>query len=278
MHNMLDQEAACKGLAAASVGPRSILQGFFAECRHKGDIFDGHGNLLPFGSSTGGNQGDPRMTVVASYAILPVVKWLDSELRKLGGFAVFISDDGHAVGPGPPICPLIAEFQTRAKDAFNLDCVPSKCTAYISDPAYDCPERPDNLPLSGFTDSLGALHPGLLVAGSPVGSVPCVNHHLADKVATIVSDNSRLCDTLRGDHPHALWRILCHACNSQFTHWMQWNCVTDVRAALGPLQHSLDMSLAASAGDSDILSRHHHAAGSCPGVLGVAVCGRWWTL
>ena len=89
MHTMLDREAACKGLAAASVGPRSILQGCFAEHRHncKGDIFDAHGNLLPFGSSTGGNQGDPRlprMTVVASYAILPVVKWLDSELRKLG--------------------------------------------------------------------------------------------------------------------------------------------------------------------------------------------------
>ena len=31
---------------------------------------DGHGNLPPFGSSTGGNQGDPRMTVVASHAIL----------------------------------------------------------------------------------------------------------------------------------------------------------------------------------------------------------------
>ena len=85
MHNALDREAACQGLAAASVGPRSILQGFFAECRHKGDIFDGHGNLLPFGSSTGGDQGDPRMTVVASRAILPVVKWLDAELRSLAG-------------------------------------------------------------------------------------------------------------------------------------------------------------------------------------------------
>ena len=79
-----------------------------------------------------------------------------------------------------------------------------------------------------------------------MGSVPCANHHLADKVATIVSDDSRLCDALRGD--------LSDACNSQFTHWMQWNCVTDVRAVLGPLQRSLDLSLAASAGDSDILS------------------------
>ena len=50
VHNMLNQDAACKGLAAASVGPRSILQSFFAECHHKGDIQT---------VSTGGNQGDP---------------------------------------------------------------------------------------------------------------------------------------------------------------------------------------------------------------------------
>ena len=248
------QEQAPKQRCTFSSTTFSSVQSLFAEYRHKGDILDGHGNLLPFGSSTGGNQGDPRMTVVASYAILPVVKWLDAELRKLGGFAVFISDDGYAVGPGPSIYPLIAEFRTRAKAKFDLDCVPSKCTAYVSDSTHDCPERPVDLPLSGFTDSLGAFHPGLMVAGSPVGSNPYVIHHLADKVATIVSDNSRLSDTLRGNHPHALWRILSDACNSQFTYWMQWNYVTDVRAVLGPLQHSLDMLLAASSGDPDILS------------------------
>ena len=70
------------------------------------------------------------MTVVASCAILDLAKWLDAELRKLGGFAVFIC----------------------------LDCVPSKCTACVSDPNHDCQERPDDLPLSGFTDNFGALH------------------------------------------------------------------------------------------------------------------------
>ena len=133
-------------------------------------------------------------------------------------------------------------------------------------------------PLSGQSISLclvsrtasGALHPGLLV----VGSVPCVDHHLADKVATIVS-----CDTLRGNHPHALWRILRDVCNSQFTHWMQWNCVTDVRAVLGPLQRSLDLLLAASAGDSDVLSDDITMQRvRLPSVLGVAACGRWRTV
>ena len=157
MHNALDREAACQGLAAASRGPRSILQGFFAECRHKGDVCDGHGDPLPFGSSTGGNQGDPRMTVVASHAILPVAKWLDAELRKLGGF-VFISDDGHAVGPGPLIYPLIAEFRTvpRSSSIWTV-CRPS---ARRLGPDPRLPEAARRSPSVWFHGQLRGSAPG----------------------------------------------------------------------------------------------------------------------
>ena len=93
--------------------------------------------------------------------------------------------------------------------------------------------------------------------------------------SSIVSDNSRLCDTLRGNHPHALWRILRHACNSQFTHWMPWNYVTDT-CRIGAAATFPGHVTGSKCGGLRTSSRTTSPCSGfgCPSVLGVAACGR----
>ena len=46
----------------------------------------------------------------------PQAEWLNEQVKKTGGLAVFDMDDGYLCGPVEQVLPLVKEFQGRLSD------------------------------------------------------------------------------------------------------------------------------------------------------------------
>ena len=144
------------------------------------------------------------------------------------------------------------EFSTRIKDvADGLDvenCVEKNLALFH--PGNDSPHRPAETKVAGSTDDPAdpAFEPGLTVNGVPVGSPGHVDGVLSAKVSSLVGDNEKITDLLRGRDIHALWAMLRLRRAPQLQRWPRRLSPSVVAPHLAPTQASLDDTTTATAG------------------------------
>ena len=84
------------------------------------------------------------------------------------------------------------------------------------------------------------FEPGLTVNGVPIGSPGYIDSVLRAKVSSLVGDDVKITDLLRGRDPHALWATLRLCRAPQLQHWLRCLPPSVVAPHLAPMQASLD--------------------------------------
>jgi hypothetical protein len=187
--------------------------------------------------------------------MIPLKKDLNRKLAEHGGFARFQSNDGWLCGPLDILYPAIAKYEAALLTTLGLESVQHKYAVYVSAPEHDSAARPPVMRLSGAMVH-GTWHPGFKPNGVPVSPhSEYARHEVGKIIDQCVSDNNKLCSTLRNRDPHAGWAFLYYCQNAQITHWLQWCYPKDINPHLSLLLASLDEVFAVASGTHDIIAQ-----------------------
>ena len=114
----------------------------------------------------------------------PACQRLHATVSEAGGFAMFVMDDGYAVGPPEVLYPALEQFASDMAEV-DLTCQPNNYRVYL--PAgVDSDLCPSYMPVESVMIE-GDVHHGIVVAGAPVGAPLYVQDKLRIVVDNVVS-------------------------------------------------------------------------------------------
>ena len=161
-------------------------------------------------SDDGVVQGDPPSTPAFCCTTHEDVVWVDTQLRRVGGFTMFFADDGRFVDPPHTVHTVMQEFENRMRRRLNLHHDKRKCKLWFQDVAS----------MRAFKRSVPVCECpinlcGTMVAGVPLGSAQHVQNELEEIIDTVLSESKTIAKMLRGDSLQNLYSILVHCCNAR---------------------------------------------------------------
>jgi hypothetical protein len=241
-HQYIDRHLAMEALAGC---PRfsHLAPLVFSELRSAAPVYF-RGSCLDFVTSrTGGQQGCPLMTFLASLVMRSAQIKLNNTLSSAGGFARWQSDDSFAVGPPGVLWVAVGEYQQDLKKLF-LKVRPEKEKVFVAK-GFETDDIPAGLKYSGrltgvVVDGVAEFAHGITVNGIPIGEEGYVSGKFKDVLQNTVSDIQQLKSTLGSAHSHALHTLHYYSLNNQVYHWLAGMYFEDVHDLLPPLQSELD--------------------------------------
>ena len=203
----------------------------------KSPIYLGSGhNKADFNSEEGWQQGDPIGPSMFCLAVNKELKATTALLAPHGGFVMADMDDTYIVGPPRAAFDAFDSLRQRIKDSCGLEVQPTKSAAYSTrgPPTSSSPDAwPANFPIGGITDATdpNVTHPGILVAGVPIGSRGYINAVMCEHGDRIVSKIKSTVDMLRPKSAQALHTALYYSLQPLGDYWLQHVYPSDVLAS-----------------------------------------------
>ena len=155
----------------------------------------------------GFSQGDPRAGADYCAGTQEYLVKLDLMVRRAGGQALALYDDGYVYGPPDVVFPAMVEYEEEVWQNCGLRFQRSKCEVFSWSgelPAH-CPR---GFKLAGDVIS-GRFEPGLMVVVAPLGSDNWVKSKMQMKMQKVEKVTATL-----GEEKQAMWTLL----RSSFAH------------------------------------------------------------
>ena len=157
----------------------------------------------------------------------PQAEWLNEQVKKTGGLAVFDMDDGYLCGPVEQVLPLVKEFQGRLSDHVGADLNPSKCQLWCHKRsrqhvrAYLEATGEAEFKLGAITLSDGRRAHGVKISGVPFGDEDYVKQCLKVKVDEVASQIKKTTRRLQRHSVQNLFALLVQCMHSKMQFWLQ---------------------------------------------------------
>ena len=178
-------------------------------------------------SCEGMQQGDSAGSTGFCMPLQPQAEWVNTQLQKVGGRAVFDMDDGYLLGPIEHVMPLVKVFQRRLADHVGADLNPSKCQLWCHKEhrqhvrAYLDETGETEFKLGVVTLANGRKAYGVKISGVPFGDANYVKQCLKVKVGEVVSQVKSTTKRLQRHSAQNLFALLVQCLHSKLQFWLQ---------------------------------------------------------